>query len=196
MLVEIYTVTWNNQERLLDFIEWYKERLPNVIINVWDNMSTDNTQQICINEGVNYIPFDTEGKMDEKTLINIRNSCWVDSKADIIIVCDDDEWIDVTPEKLEQIGDYSVCKGYEIFGSEEKISKEKLLKPLMGVEAIGYSKPVVFNKHTIESMNFEAGSHSANPTIKENREIVKTENILDLYHTKWRSWEEGIQRLC
>ena len=78
-LLHVFTITWNNSKNLQQFIEWYRKRVPNCQITVFDNMSTDNTKEICEQYGVEHVLFDTNNQMDEQTLIELRNLCYFES---------------------------------------------------------------------------------------------------------------------
>ena len=56
-------------------------------------MSTDNSVNIMNEYGVNVIPYDTQGKLEESAFLNIKNNSWKGSDADWVIVCDTDELI-------------------------------------------------------------------------------------------------------
>lgn len=189
-LLHVFTITWNNSKNLQQFIEWYRKRVPNCQITVFDNMSTDNTKEICEQYGVEHVLFDTNNQMDEQTLIELRNLCYFESDARFVIVCDDDEFVDITEQDLlDNIKnqEWTVCKcaGYEMFGTNEE-----RVEDLEGVPSIGYCKPVLFDNKEIELMHFAAGSHTANP----EGNVIWKNGWPNLYHTKWRSWEEGIER--
>lgn len=194
-LLHVFTTCWNNCLELQEFVTFYREKVPNCLITVYDNMSDDmNITQFCKECDVELIPFDTGGKMDEKTLIEIRNNCWKESKARFIIVCDSDEWVDVSDVDLEiaeMNEEWTVCKtvGYEMY-SDVEFYKDAV----MGLQTEGYSKKVLFVKDAIKTMNFQAGSHQANPIANEGYSIKYAENPPKLYHMKWASWTRGVAR--
>lgn len=192
-LLHVFIITWNEEKYIQELITWYKERVPECLITVWDNNSTDKTVQIAQDNSCDTYLFDTNNQMDEKTLMTIRNSCWIDSPAQYIIVCDADEFVDVNKHILlrnneEQEWDICKCFGYEMVG-EEKDTIQTLNK---GVWAAGYCKPILFKKDSIQSINFAPGSHSCNPV--SNKELKWKVNFPNLYHTKHRSWTNVIER--
>ena len=75
-LLEVFVCTWCEDKILLDFIQWYRSRVPDCLITVYDNMSDDRTVEIALDNECKVIPYDTSGYMDEQTLMNIRNNCW------------------------------------------------------------------------------------------------------------------------
>jgi glycosyltransferase involved in cell wall biosynthesis len=193
-LLEVFTTSFQESKTIKELIDFYRERIPGCLITVQDNMSTDNTKEICEENGVKFIQFDTNDKMDEKTLIHLRNTSWKNSTAKFIIVCDSDELVDVTEEDLmfcDKVKTWNVCKcdGVELFGHDEFFKDS-----FYGVKSEGYSKTILFHKDSINSMNFAAGSHTCHPTPNEGHSIVYTQYPFKLYHTKWQNYEEGIKR--
>lgn len=188
--VEVFGIFWNEENIIQDFIDWYKLKLPNSKITIIDNESDDRTVEIAKNNGCNVISYSTNGFMDEQTLIGLRNNIWRNSDSEWIIIADSDEFVDITHDVLNG-ADWNVvkCVGYEMFGEGETI--ENLL---YGCKSEGYSKASVFNKNEIESMNFAAGSHTERPNPKNGYLVKFAEDRPNLYHTKWRSWDNGLNR--
>lgn len=191
-LLEIFTVCWNEEKILPDFIKWYRSRVPGCLITVYDNESDDRTFEIALDNECKVIPFDTGGYMDEQTLMNIRNNCWKQSKAKWCLVVDADELVDVTIEKLETLNQFTPniykCEGYEMFGTEE----DTIQTLIQGCESAGYCKPVLFKPEHFTDLNLSPGSHNANPNAKV--EVIWGGPVFKMFHTKWRSWTNGIER--
>jgi hypothetical protein len=191
-LLEIFTVCWNESKILPDFIKWYRDRISDCLITVYDNNSDDNTFGIALDNECKVIPFDTGGYMDEQTLMDIRNNCWKESKAKWCLVVDCDELVEVNTKLLQEeyFTDVFHCEGYEMFGTEEDIV-ETLTQ---GCKSAGYCKPVLFQPERLVEINLAPGSHSANPITKEGAPVCWTKGKVNMYHTKWRSWTNGIER--
>ncbi len=188
--IEIFGIFWNEENIIQDFINWYRNKLPNASITIIDNESTDNTTNIAKLNGCNVLTYNTNGFMDEMTLMSLRNNIWRNSNSEWIIIVDSDELVDIDHEIINE-ADWNVakCLGYEMFGEGEPINEL-----IYGCPSDGYSKSAVFNKNEIENMNFGAGSHTENPTPKQNFSVKFSKNRPKLYHTKWRSWSNGIER--
>lgn len=195
-LLEIFTVCWNEEKILQDFITWYRSRVPNCLITVYDNMSTDNTVGIALDNECKVIPFDTNSEMDELTLMNIRNNCWKDSEAKWCLVVDADELVDIDTKFLltDISADIYKCEGYEMFGTEE----DTIETLVYGCHSIGYCKPVLFRPDKFKEINLRPGSHNADPIADTSYGVswndTKNKSVVNLYHTKWRSWTNGIER--
>jgi len=191
-LLEVFVCTWNEEKILLDFIKWYRSRVPNCAITVYDNMSDDKTVEIALDNECKVIPYDTGGYMDEQTLMNIRNSCWKQSKAKWCLVVDADELVDINTKFLEEkpLVDIFHCEGYEMFGTEE----DTINTLTQGCKSAGYCKPVLFQPERLVEINLAPGSHSANPIGIESLIVIWSKGQPNMYHTKWRSWTNGIER--
>jgi len=191
-LLDIYCVAWNEEKILPDFINWYRSRVPGCLITVYDNMSTDRTFQIALENECKVIAFDTNGKMDEQTLMDIRNSCWKESEAKWCLVVDADELVDITENflEMESRGDIYQCEGYEMFGTEE----DTIDTLLYGCKSVGYCKPILFRPAVFSTLDLHPGSHGAHPITKDGTGVRWVLHAPNLYHTKWRSWTNGIER--
>lgn len=195
-LLEIFTIVWNEEKIIQDFIDWYRQRVPDCLITVYDNLSSDRTVEICKNNNCNVISYNTNGWMDEQTLINIRNVCWKNSEAEYVCVVDADEGIGLNREMLQKNledkdgWNIAKCQGYEMFGTET----DTIDQLLFGCWSAGYCKPVLFRPEFFDAVNLHAGSHSADPVPYPQFEIKWLMNAPNLYHFKWRSWTNGIER--
>lgn len=198
-LLEIFVTTWNEEKILPDFIKWYRSRVPDCLITVIDNQSTDLTTKIAFENECKIISFTSNNEMDEQTLMNIRNNCWKDSEAEWCLVVDCDELVDIDTHflKTNNTGMIFKCVGYEMFGTEE----DTIETLIQGCPSAGYCKPVLFRNHYFEEINLKPGSHDAEPLINKGiTDVLKTFSIVwdstsvNLYHTKWRSWTNGIER--
>lgn len=192
-LLEIFIIAWNEEKIISDIITWYRDRVPDCLITIMDNESTDSTVQTAKQMGCNVQYFTSGNQMDELTLMNVRNNCWKDSDAEYIIVCDADEWVDVNRDILlrnNEENEWDICKcfGYEMFGYEH----DTLDTLVMGTWSAGYCKPILFKKDSLLETNFEAGSHKCNA--KGKKELKWKVNFPNLYHTKHRSWSNVIDR--
>jgi len=91
MNIDVYSICYNEETILPYFIRYCKTFARN--ISVYDNMSTDNSYSIMKEAGINVITFDTNGIYSESTQVNIRNTCWKNSDADWVMICDTDEFL-------------------------------------------------------------------------------------------------------
>lgn len=193
-LLRVYMTTWENMEVLQDTIKWYKNQVPDCKFTIYDNMSTDLTVEMCNDLGCEVRSFNTGGTMNEAVLMRIRELSWLDPTHDSehIIMCDDDERIMFKEEDLIDT-DWNVnhCIGKEMIG----VDGDKLEDIKFGCDSQGYSKKILWKRDEIQSMNFGAGSHSANPVPKSGYEIKYNPNPFMCLHCKWGyGWEKGVAR--
>lgn len=191
-LLHVFVVTWNEQKYLQELIDWYKTKVPNCRITLLDNMSDDDTIAIATRNGCEISQFDTNGKMAEERLIEIRNNCWKSSNCEFVLVVDADEFVNVDVKALTEANwNIAVCRGFEMIGEGEPI--EELV---YGNPAVGYNKPCIWRKSAIKESNLAPGSHTSNPTPNTGVELVyaNEEERPHLYHTKWREFKSGLER--
>jgi len=195
-LLEIFTTSWNEHRTVEKLINWYRDRVPDCAITVFDNESSDygSTRRICEIYEARFMTFSTDGKMAEEVLIQLRNTAWKSTAAKFAIVCDSDELVDISESQLLSCGDgekWNLCKchGVELFGHDADLCGE-----FWGIDSEGYSKSVLFYAPAVDSMNFFAGSHSCSPAMNPGYEQKWCEEKINLYHTKWQSWEKGLVR--
>lgn len=194
-ILEVFTTTHQEKDVVEDLIKFYNKRIPNCVITIQDNLSTDGTKEMCQKyQNVKFTTFDTGGKMSENKLIELRNNSWKNSNAKFIIVCDSDELVDVFEEDLvecEKLNLWTVCKcnGVELFDYKPFEDGE-----FYGVQSNGYSKTVLFFKDAIKTMNFQAGSHGCSPQPNSGYIVKYSEKHYNLYHTKWQNFDYGIER--
>ena len=191
-LLEVFTTTFQEPEVLLELIQFYRKRVPSCLITVQDNESTDvRMKEISETHGCKFTTFSTGGKMDENTLMKLRNNSWKASDAIYVLVVDSDELVDIDESTLRtnllKFEWYAIkCKGYELFGNDENDF-------YFGTPSEGYSKQVLFIKDLVKETNYGPGSHVSN-FICYHAHKLKVSNTFNLYHTKWQNWARGLER--
>lgn len=194
MKIDVFTTCYNEEIILPYFIRHYKEFATN--ITVYDNMSTDSSVKIMEeNGGINIIPFDTKGKFEESVLMKIRNSCWKNSNADWVIVCDTDELI-YHPNIINILKNthatHILASGYEMVAEELPTTDRQIYEEIKnGYFKPDYSKPCIFKPFEIHESNFAPGSHTAKPT----GNVISINNSgIKLLHYKYLNREVLIKK--
>lgn len=176
--VDVFALCYNEQHILQAFIDHYKNKF-NANIIFHDNESTDSSLNIIKNNSCEYYTYSSNGQMDEANLLNIKNNCWKQSKADFVIVCDTDEFLEVPTD----IDGCTLIKtrGFDMIGEPDS---------RLGVFNDIYSKKIMFSPKHIQEINYEAGCHFCTPIGK----IVENEIHALMLHRKYISEEHIIKR--
>jgi len=188
MNLTLITITYNEEFILPHFIKWYRDRFPNCKIVVYDNESTDGTKNICLSTpSLTYIPYYTGNKLSDSTYLKIKNNAWKHADTDWVIVCDADEFLDITPEQLNTNQTLFKSKGYNMFNLD---NLEDITQVAYGLPAVQYDKIVCFNKKYITDINYGAGCHDAQP---QGAVIFSSVNP-PLYHMKFMNVDMLVEK--
>lgn len=169
--VDVFAICYNEELMLPHFIKHYKDNF-DANITIYDNHSTDRSQEIIKDSGCNLLTYDSNNQIRDDLYLGIKNECWKKSKAQWAIVVDADELLEVK-------FDLSRCtivntKGFDMIG--EPPSR-------LGVANIRYNKAVMFRPNQFAQIGYGVGAHSCNPTGK----IVGSREIANLLHYKYVS---------
>lgn len=167
--VNIFIFCFNEEVLLPHTIKHFKTMLPNSIITICDNESTDNSVKIAKENGCKIFSWHTGIETDIHKKQNISNTCWNYIKEGWVIVCDMDEWLCVTEsDLLEETKNGTTIlsiKGYNITGKSKDIKlKDVNLHSLdMGYLHNSESKNLCFRLPQIKEMNYGVGAHNSIP---------------------------------
>lgn len=178
MNLTIFVICFNEQFILPFFIKWYRGRFPDCKIIVFDNMSTDDTVKIALENNCEVRQYDTGGKLSDSTYLEIKNNCWKYAKTDWVLIADADEFLDIKPEDLNTDQTLYKSKGYNMCNVE---GLDNVLDIKHGIEAIQYDKVVCFNKLYIKEINYTPGCHSCDP----KGDVIYTPKRPKLLHMKF-----------
>lgn len=178
MTVEIYTITKNGEYILPLYLKHYKRAFPSCVINIFDNNSTDETIRLCHEAGCIVQNFPTYDVYHEQSF---KNSIWKKSSADWIIICDQDELLQITQEDLELMPAIDVVqfKGYNMI-DQQNIKDPELFD--FAFPSVTYDKCCMFRRK-IKEINFSIGSHSCKP--EPTPRLSKLEYNLFHYNKSW-----------
>jgi glycosyltransferase involved in cell wall biosynthesis len=156
MIIEAFTITYNEERILPQYIDWYSRFVDK--ITIYDDHSTDKTLDIAYKAGCTIIPFGNDD-FDDRLNNEVRNNCWKNSPADWIIVGDLDEFIhckEPIRDVLEKT-EASIIKtqGWEIM-SETDIP---FTEAKMGYREPHLDKVMCVRPDRIMDINFTFGGH-------------------------------------
>jgi glycosyltransferase involved in cell wall biosynthesis len=182
-MLTIIVITYNEEFILPHFIKWYRDRFPDCKIVVYDNESTDGTKNICLSTpNLTYIPYYTGNKLSDSTYLKIKNNAWKHAETDWVIVCDADEFLEVTPWNINEFDDFEdrLVQGYG-YNMCNVDGVEDVTQIKHGVRATQYDKTLLFNRKYIKEINYSAGCHSCEPIGDVSKSVIS----LPLYHMKF-----------
>lgn len=178
-MLTVYTLTYNEELLIKFMIDHYRERFPECRIVINDNMSTDQTVKIALENDCEVIPYDTNDQLEDSRFLEIKNNCWKKSLTDWVLVCDLDELLDITKAELraeEQSGSTMIkSEVYDMINLKDDLDiagvKHGVKSPIPG-------KICLFNKKHIKEISYSIGSHTCNPQGK----ICYSKKSYKLYH--------------
>jgi glycosyltransferase involved in cell wall biosynthesis len=167
MDITIYTLAYNEELMIPHFITHYRKQFPNCKIVVFDNESTDNTRKIALENDCKVISYNTNNRLSDNTYLQIKNNCWKESETDWSIVCDMDEFCQISNDELEYENSIGTTifkfEGYDMVNTSTDYNSTEV-KINTGVKNHRYDKTLLINKKHIVDINFEVGCHGAYPT--------------------------------
>jgi Glycosyl transferase family 2 len=181
MKITLYFINWNDAF-YLPFIKKHYGKFCHRIV-MYDNHSTDNSQELAESLGFEVRTFGLKGILDDHQYLLIKNHCWKEErgKSDFVIVCDADEFI--VPMNLIK-GSNPVVTGYNMISNHLPV--DDIFEVKTGSYSENYSKQAIFCPE-IEEINFVHGCHKNH--IKSDLRIRGDAKI---YHFRQIG---GVQRL-
>jgi len=172
--VDVFAICYNEEVMLPHFIKHYKDKF-NANITIYDNFSTDKSQQIIQDLGCNLITYDSGGQIRDDLYLGIKNECWKKSKAKWVIVCDVDEFLEVPKEPIDKCSIIRTT-GYDMIGMPP--SRKGVANPM-------YNKSIMFRPNCLKQIGYQPGAHKCDPSGK----VVYSELPVNLLHYKYISEE-------
>lgn len=172
MTIDVFAICFNEQFLLPHFIAHYKAMGAN--ITIYDNCSTDNSKQIIKDAGCTLMTYDSGGQIRDDLYLGIKNEVWKRSKAEWVIICDLDEFLEINFD----ISKYNIIRtqGYDMIGAPPS---------QLGCANNMYSKYVMFRPDAFTQIGYQPGCHSINPT--PNGQVLLSKETAKLLHYKYIS---------
>jgi glycosyltransferase involved in cell wall biosynthesis len=198
LVVNIYIMCFN-EELLLPFTIAHYKRLfgeKNTIITICDNESTDSSVEIAKSLGCNIHSFSSNGRMDNDSMMQVRNNIWKNALDGWVILVDTDELLYITREQLylEETKRTTILdlQGIQVLGASNKtdLSDIDLTELCNGYEDNMFNKRICFRRNCIVNMNYEPGCHLEYPCGYINYSKTK----YNLYHFHYLGVEFTFER--
>lgn len=195
--VHVFLLCYNEELMLPYTIQYYRSRFPEAEITIIDNHSTDNSCQIAEANGCRVHKYDSNNQMDEQHLVWVRSHLWKQFvKEGWVIMCDMDEWLDITEEELIEEDENGttiiLTKGVNMVGESQKqdFSDINLFDIKKGVFDDSFSKKICFKYPQVQSMEYWFGAHQCFPQGK----VVYSEKPYYMRHYNYLGAEYLIEK--
>jgi glycosyltransferase involved in cell wall biosynthesis len=169
---------------------------PNAELYLVDNYSTDTSCTIAEDYGCTIVKYDTKGRNDEVILFSTKSNKYKEYVSDSwVIMCDMDEWLDMTEEELaeEERKGVTVIKtqGVNMVGESTRVdlSDIQLLDIKKGFLDDNFSKRVCF-KYPDVSMEYWYGAHTSWP----HGRVVYSEKAYSMKHYNYLGAEYLVEK--
>lgn len=201
--IHVYAICYNEEYLMPFFLQHYFFNVGVKEITIYDNYSTDGTENIILafskqypDKKVNVIKYDSGNTIRDDMYIQIKNTCWQHSNAEWVVVCDMDEFLyfkNPVNETLRMLSDRNMdivrCKGYEMVGDyipvfthyENPVRITELL-PYGAARGEVHNKCLLF-RSSVPYMNYGYGAHSA----YNKGELYESEGDILMLHYKFIS---------
>lgn len=195
MKIEVYALM-HNEERMLPYFMRHYSQFADVILH--ENNSTDRSVKLAKELGAKVVIEDVPDEIDDQWYINVKNHCWMGSKAEWVMVVDIDEFIyhpsivkclkkiKATIVQPQFINMYS-----EVFPTTPGQIYEEVTKGTQEGSVSWGSKMNIFRPGEIKRINYGVGCHHADP---EGNIILEKESEIKTLHMKFLSKEWVIER--
>ena len=173
MKVEVHILAYE-EERILPYtIRHYKTFADRIIVH--DANSPDGTERVSLAAGAEVQKWGLGGEVNDEEYCALKNSCWLGTDADWVIVCDADEMIYFPQDARATLDTYlrigaAVIKphGFEMFSYVYPTTEGQIYSEVRhgAPDDKWYSKPILWNANLVADSGLGMGSHESMPVLK------------------------------
>lgn len=177
--VEVHIVAYNEEMILPYALRHYKTFAARIVVH--DGGSTDRTRDICCEYGVEIENFDTDGKINDVLLKQLKENCWKGTTAEWVAVVDADEFLyfpDHPKNSLDQYEQQELAfvkpTGFEMFSDTLPTGNGQIYDEIKQGAADNkwYAKPILFSAKRVESVDYMVGAHECRAVLKNGLRMV------------------------
>lgn len=162
MNIEIYTCAHQEAKILPYFMRHYNQYGK---VYIYEGHSTDSTREIAEKLGATVLFLDTQNQVRDDIMIDVKNNCWKESKADWVIICDMDEfvWHPDFMTYLSTIPETIIApRTFEMFSNQFPKTEGQIYDEVQyGFEI--RTKFCLFRPQKLKEISYGAGCHDALP---------------------------------
>lgn len=177
MKIETFCLV-NNEEKLMPYFMRHYSQFSDIVL--LENNSTDRTIEIAKEMGAEVWTYDRPDEINDQWFMDIKNTCWKDSKADWVIIVDADEFVyhpDLKGLLKKTDSTIFTPKLFNMFSEKFPTTKGQIYEEVnKGVE--GGGKMNIFRPSEIKEILYGPGCHWAKP---EGNVILGASDILTLH---------------
>lgn len=150
-------------------------------VTILENNSTDGSPDIARSLGAKVWDMHTPDVFDDIFNRNVKNNCWKSSSSDWVIIVDCDEFV-YAPNIKDVLENTSATivktEWYEMYSEAFPITDGQIYD-VVTIGHLGRTKMNLFRPYALQEMNYDTGSHYANP--KGDVRIQETDKIKTLH---------------
>lgn len=204
--IEAFILCWNEEKILPHTINHYSQICDK--ITIIDNFSTDNSVKMILDAAhtsdtvLLVKQYDTQNQIRDDAYMHIKNTCWKNSTADFVIVCDMDELLYDTDLfetlRIAKISDIAIIptQGYNMYCETfpDDYSKPITDQVKTGVRAYNFDKSIIFSPKLIKEINYSPGAHKCQPVFYKSPIFNNELNPIKLLHYKYLGQDYLLQK--
>jgi hypothetical protein len=171
--IETHILAYNGAEIFIYAARHYITFSNRIILH--DLGSTDGTQDIAAQFGIEVRQWDCKNQVNDRFLKQIKEQAWRETDSDWIIMADTDELIYFPKGAIDSFNSYSAQRlpvikphGFEMFSETHPVTSGQIYDEVKfgARDDRWYAKPVIFSPKLIESIEFSPGAHTCMAILK------------------------------
>lgn len=205
MKIACYALAHNEELMLPHFIKHYKQFCDKIVI--YDNMSTDNTKQIALDNGCEVVQWESpDKKLNDQCYIDIKSNCFKKDRDhyDWVMTVDSDEFYthkDGIDKFLSTLDGYKKTgvtlpkiQGFNMVGNISIHSIKSIFNIDEGVPSVSYSKRCLFNPKVDITWSWGCHPEHSKKYINNSTIIESKDTEIILLHYKFINLDYVVQK--